>query len=333
MGSHHQKLNTEDFNIMKHMKLNRATLIMGHLGLLVLGSSSCHASNLLVSIDNYDYSTNLADIDLDYSPVGSTIAGRFDLDEMTFMQLQFGRWSASESGLLGSGIANADFDSTLANIGIGHSWGSWDLFATYTDLDDEILLVHGRDLEFRSVGETDSSAIQISLGFTSESGNWSRTARLGLQLDDAVTMALLDQESRVFRQESEASYATMMLGADYFYGASESKGWIIGTNISWYQEFSSSDSVSQFGIGLVPSISDENRVPVSAQGNSGRPNNGQNGGAAIGINRTFGESFGVLSLYATYMINHRWSLDFSPSFGFAGDVNANSAALTLNYNF
>ena len=67
--------------------------------------------------------------------------------------------------------------------------------------------------------------------------------------------------------------------------------------------------------------------------NTGRGNTGQGGNAGVLVNRTFGESFGILGLYATYMFDENWSVDLAPSFGFGGDVNANSASLMLAYSF
>ena len=90
------------------------------LSLLIASSATSHAGNLFVSLDKYDYNTNLADFDLEYEPIGATIGARFDLSENSYLQVQYGLWSEESANVPGPDMASSDFDSTLINIGVGY---------------------------------------------------------------------------------------------------------------------------------------------------------------------------------------------------------------------
>jgi hypothetical protein len=295
------------------------------LGIAVLFAQPLYASNVYLSLDTYDYVTNLGDIDLDYKPLGLTVGGSLDLSDSVYLKYQYGSWSDEGSAVSMSDSANSDFDSTLLNIGIAYRVDAWTASASYTDLKDEMSLNHGRNLEFLTTGDTNSSSLKVDLSFTSEAGSWSRFAKLGLQYDEATTMAFLDQENEMLRQKSDATYGTLEVGTDYFQASSDNAGWFLGANVTWYQELSSDESIDQMDMS---ELDRRGGAP-----NAGRGNAGQGGTAGVSVNRTFGESFGILSLYATYMLDENWSLDLAPSFGFGGDVNANSLSLMLAYNY
>ena len=302
------------------------------LSLFIAGLNNAHAANFFVSLDRYDYNTNLADIDLVYEPVGATIGASFDVNDTAFFQIQYGNWSENNADVSAPGMVGSDFDSTLINISYGFGLGRWDFYASYTDLSDEMALIHGRNAEFRSAGETDSQSFQASAAFSSDAGRWSRSVRLGLQYDESETFASLDNINQMVGQENDALYATITFGADYFVSDIQTRGWFLGANASWYQELSSNESISL--IGSAPLIGTERPSFAPFLGRRGPGGNvGQAGNGAVGVNRTFGDSFGVLSVYATYMVNESWNVDVTPSFGFGGDVNNNSLTLTLSRQF
>lgn len=306
--------------------------IKAAFSLFIMVAPSGYASNIFVSLDTYEYNTNLADLDLSYEPVGVIIGAKFDLNERSFLQIQYGNWSEDNADVFAPTFSGSDFDSSLANIGFGYAWGKWDLYLAYTDLEDKMTVGRNRFSEFQAFGETGSSTLQTNLGIAIESGRWSRNARIGLQYDDSVTIAVLDPEQAVVRQENEALYATLMLGADYFHEVGDSKGCFFGININWYQELSSNDSVFAGNMNNLGFIADQDLSPFPGRG-APRGNNGLGGNGAVGLNRTTGDSFGVIGLYATYMFSERWSLDLSPSFGFSGDLNTKSLSLALNRKF
>ena len=83
------------------------------LGLLIASSASSHAGNVFVSLDRYDYNTNLANIDLEYEPLGATIGVSLDLNENSFLQIQYGDWSENNAGSAAAAYRSQRSDPTL----------------------------------------------------------------------------------------------------------------------------------------------------------------------------------------------------------------------------
>ena len=300
--------------------------------LIIAASPNCHAGNFFASLEKYDYRTNLAGIDLDYEPLGATIGASFNVNNSSFLQIQYGSWSEGNADVSDPDMESSDFDSNLVNIGYGYGRGNWDVYASYTDLKDEMTVTHGQNLEFRSIGETNSRSLQANVGFDLEAGNLNHNLRLGLQYDDSLTTGMLDQENRAVRQENDAFYATLMLGTDYFMINQDSTAWFVGFNASWYQTLSSNESFSSISADNLENVIGQTGIPLAGRG-APRTNIGQIGNGAIGVNRTFGDSFGVLSVYLTYVMSEHWDIDLNPSFGFGGDVNNDSITLTINRRF
>lgn len=140
-----------------------------------------------------------------------------------------------------------------------------------------------------------------------------------MQYDEADTDAIFDQENLEVMQKDKALFGMAKIGGDYYIPAGKQSAWFIGGNLSWYQELSS-DTENIGGDMGGP------RPPPPGAG-------GGNTGPGTNINRTFGDSFGILGVYTTYQINESWSLDWTSSFGFSGEKNSDSHAITLSYTF
>lgn len=320
---------------MNHKKRNHfgmhykfsARCLVSTMALLL--SVNVSASNLYIALDNYEYNFSLGDFALDLSPMGAAIGGSLDLREDLLFQYEVGKWS-DDGGVAGSSSAVTDFESTLINVGMQKRFDDWNLTVSYTDIEDDALIAHGRELEFSSAGKVDLQSLKVTMGREEQVGLWARYYSAGLQRDDAKSVVYFDQTKQMVLQQSNALHAMLKLGGDYYWAGDRQNGLLLGGALSWFHQISSDDSVSEFTISEVGTLSP---IPLSQGSANGPGNVGGNGTGGANINRTFGDSFGLLALYATYQFNESWSLDWSTSLGFAGDINANAHALTLSFAF
>jgi hypothetical protein len=282
-----------------------------------------------VALDSYEYDFRLGDIDLGLNPVGLALGGNFDVSDKLFVQYELGKWN-DDGGIDNARDATSDFDSSLINLGIGIKLADWELLASFTDISDELTLQHGHELEFNTVGEVGLQSIKFLVNRADKIGQWEKYYSFGLQYDDAESITVFDDRNQMLVQNSDALFGMLKIGGDYYLPAIDQSGWFFGASLSWYQELSSSDDIRQFN------LSDSGTLllapPLGGNGN-GPGNGGGIGNAGASINRTFGDNFGLLGIYATYQVNDKWSLDWSTSIGFAGEENSNSHALTLGFRF
>jgi len=297
--------------MMTHKK---TTLASSLLALILFQAPSAHASTVYLTLDQYDYITNLAEIELDYRPVGMVLGGSINLTKDTYLQYQLGSWSQDSASVPSDNQASSGFESELVSIGLRKMIGNWELHASYTGMNDEMDVRDQQNGRVSATSDADAMSLKLNVGYQIETGAWSRFATFGLQYDDTEIRALFDQTDQIIKQQSDSFYGTLKLGTDYYQSNGDASGWLLGGSASWYQEVSSGSSVDQ---------------QRSDQGPAGAPV----GGGRRNVNRTKGDSFGIISLYMSYMFNDHWSIEISPSFGFAGEENSNSAALTLAHNF
>ncbi len=299
------------------------------LFMILTSPAHVRASSVYVALDSYEYDFRLGDIDLGLDPVGLALGGSFDVSDKIFLQYEFGKWN-DDGRLDNSRDATSDFDSSLFNLGVGIKLADWELLASFTDINDQATLQHGRELEFNTMAEVGLQSLKFLASRTDEIGRWERYYSFGLQYDDAESMTIFGDSDQMLMQNSDALFGILKIGGDYYLPAKDQSGWFLGASLSWYQELSSSDDIRQFN------LSDSGTlllVPPPVGNGNGPGNGGGNGNGGASINRTFGDNFGLLGLYATYQINEKWSLDWSTSIGIAGDENSNSYALTLGRMF
>lgn len=305
-------------NIRKRMTVKNALkpVKVSSLLLLTIYANSIQASSVTVSVGQFDYRTNMSGEDIDYKPSGVVVGGSLDISEVTTFEYELGKWSDQAT----NANMRSDFDSTMLAIGLTHEINDWQYSVFYSDLKDEIatpLTSMGLPGPGMFVGEeqtdTDVMSIELNASYQMQRGNWAYYTDIGLQFNDVTSSGTLPQTSdQTFRQEDESIFAMLSLGADKYFANNDLSGWLLGSTLTWYQELSS----------------DSEMILASARRAGRGGQNGDNFG-----NRTTGDSFGVIGAYATYMINSKWSLDASASFGFAGDFNANTYDLTLGYSY
>jgi hypothetical protein len=287
------------------------------------------ASSVYVALDSYEYDLILGDIALGLNPLGLALGGSFDVSDKLFLQYEFGKWN-DDGGIDNSKDATSDFDSSLTTFGLGIKLAEWELLASFTDINDEATLQHGRELEFNTAGEVGLQSIKLLASRTDKAGQWERYYSFGLQYDDAESMTVFGDSNQMLLQDSDALFGMLKVGGDYYWPLKDKSAWFLGASLSWYQELSSSNDIRQFN------LSDRSSLllapPLGANGN-GLGNGGGNGNGGASINRTFGDNFGLIGIFATYHLNDKWSLDWGTSLGFAGDGNSSSHALTLGCRF
>ena len=281
---------------------------------LILGSLMCstaNANNVYIAVDSYDYEFRLGSILLDLKPIGIAVGGNYYLNDNTYIQYELGTWSDDPSlgnqNRIGAGPSlqgASDFDSGLFNLGLGRSFNNWDVSFSYTNIEDDLGLEFGRDLELSSQADIDSQSFRLLARNNKEIGLWTRKLAFGVQYDNVESNAFIAEARQSILQESNTSYAFASFGGDYYIPAKSNSGWFLGSSISWYQELSSTDRLTELN-----QVSQENQgefLPIPTLGNRAA-GAFANGGA--GVNRTFGNSFGLLDLYVTYQLSPSWSLD------------------------
>ena len=296
--------------------------------LLLLLSAPAQASSIHVSADSFEYEPEIGDFNLDFTAMGAAIGGNLDVNDGLSFQFEWGEWKDDASMNM---LSTADFKSTLISLGMEYSLGNWTLNAIYSDVSDKIDVMHGNMLEFHTSSDADLMSLRFSAAYEQKTGNWAYYGEGGLQYDEADTDAVFDQENLAVMQIDKASFAMAKIGGDYYIPAGQKSAWFIGGNLSWYQELSSDTDTTETNIG--------GGMGAGGMGGPKPPRRpppgvgGGNNGPGTNINRTFGDSFGILGVYTTYQINESWSIDWTSSFGFAGEKNADSHALTLSYTF
>lgn len=302
----------------KRMTVSKSVMPIKCLFFLLLSfnATGSHANSVMLSVGQFDYRTNMTGDDIDYKPSGVVLGGSLDISETTTLQYELGKWSDRAAG----DNMHSDFDSTMLTLGMTHDIGDWQYSIFYSDLEDEITAPSSGQGAFNlnvPIAEdktvTDVMSVELNASYQLQSGNWAYYADIGLQYNDATSVGSLPQiGGQPFRQDDQSTFAMLSLGADKYIANNDMSGWLIGSTVTWYQELSSD---SEMALG-----------PVRRPGRGGQ--NGDNVG-----NRTSGDSFGVLGLYANYIINSKWSIELSSSFGFAGDFNANTYGVTLGYDY
>lgn len=306
--------------------MNKSSLTFYFVVLVLATPLNGSANNIYVAADNYDYLSMLDGIELDYSAMGFAVGGAVDVGERNSLQLEFGRWS-DDISLADSG--SATFDSRLVTLGWAYSMDRWQIHASYSDIKDEIEMSHGRNNEFLSLSDIDSSTLSLSASYAETRGAWANFFSFGLQWNESDLVSMLDQSNEMINQQDDSLYAMAKIGTDYYLPGGDKTAWYFGGSLAWYQELSADQDITETQMGGMPGMG---TPPPSRAGGNGA-NNGNAGNGGNNINRTFGGDFGLLGLFVTYEINTRWSLDLKTSIGFAGDQNANSHALTLSYQF
>ena len=314
----------------------------------VLYAPLIQAHSVYISADSYGYETALENITLDYQPLGGVVGGSFGVSDDLHLQYQLGLWNDG-ARLVDGGTS--DFQSTLYGVGLSYDLGNWGFSIFYSDISDEISAIHGDQLTLRSTSDVDAMSFQVDVTYGAEIGPWVHYYKAGLQYDDTDSITFFDQTNQRINQRDDSLLAMAKAGADYYLASGDNSGLVLGAALSWYSELSSDQTSAvdsmpmnmpnngnplpqpppRAGVNGSGSNIGVNGIGANGGGNGRGNGAGVNGGA--NINRTLGESYGLLSVYTTYYINRHWSLDWNTSIGFAGDENANSHALTLSYGF
>lgn len=271
-----------------------------------------HASNLYIGTDSYEYVTEVDKIKLDYRLTGGAVGGELDIGESTFLQFGMGEWS-DDIGLIDSG--NAKITSALKSIGAGYSFGRWEFFASYRQIEDEIEIVHGKNQEFFTSADVASTATHIDASYQWEVGLWAHTVLLGVQRDRKDVDAALDDPKMQLSESSDSRYVNVKVNSDYYFYLSDSSGVFAGVSLDWYDQISGSSDDENVGA-----------PPPPTNGGGGGGNGGGNG------TPTTGDSGGLVGVYVIYDMDVHWSMDINITQGAFGDADLNAYSLTLTYN-
>ena len=285
------------------------------LALSSLISSNGFASSVYIAADSYDYELSIGGSEFDLAPLGLALGGSLDLTDTFSLFYEAGEWS--DQMLTGS-LGESKFDSTLLSIGVQARTKQWKFKINYTQIDDELDMSARGPIDPGLTSDTALDSLRFSATREVEIRKWMMSFSLGAQRDMMESLSFFDQGNQSLLEELEATYLTAKLGADYHVDLSVRRAWFIGSTLSWYEEISSDTSVNELN---------QDRFRRRENFNAGR------GAGGTAINRSFGERFGLLGIFAAYQFNDHWSLDFNSSFGFAGDINSNSYAFTLGYAF
>lgn len=309
--------------------------ILTMIGIIVINPA--WGGNVYIAADSYEYFTGLGDYNLDYRPQGWVLGGAFDLNEKFELQYEFGNWE-DEIQFSEPGEGQSDFESTLKNIGIGYSIDNWRVNFSYSELSDEKQVLLGATTPDLVDLRNDTDSLRLNLRYLQLVGSWVYSYEGGLLWNRSNAQTQINSENLMVLQELESAYAMGKIGLDYFIGRSAESGWYLGSSISWFQEISSDVQTEEFDLSTI----EDRPGPVMMGGRRDNRRNGRvntlggNVGSGIdgaSVNRTFGDSFGLVNLYTTYLFNQDWSVDWTTSIGFAGDVNATTHTLLLNYQF
>ncbi len=296
---------------------------------LSLLSVSASASSIYLAVDRYEYDIELGGFDLDLDPFGLALGGEVGITNSLVLHYEFGDWSDDPVDM-GLTSTFGDFSSTLMNVGLQKSVHDWQFGVSYTQIVDQVGIIHGRDREFYSTSELDLTSIKLVVGRQKQFGRWEGYYSLGLHFDDIRSVAVYDQLDHMVLHDSQLVHIMAKVGGDYFLPKGSSSGWFFGSALSLHQQLSSDDQVSEFSVSTTQLST---TVSLIRGGNVNARAAGNNVTGGANINRTFGDTFGLLDFYATYKINDYWSVDWSSSFGVAGEANANSHALTVGFAF
>jgi len=168
---------------------------------LILGSLMCstaNANNVYIAVDSYDYEFRLGSVLLDLKPIGIAVGGNYYLNDNTYIQYELGTWSDE------------------FNLGLGRSFNNWDVSFSYTNIEDDLGLMFGRDLELSSQADIDSQSFRFLARHNKEIGLWTRKLAFGVQYDNVESNAFIAETRQSILQESNTSYAFASFGGDYY---------------------------------------------------------------------------------------------------------------------
>lgn len=298
--------------IKRYIKQKYTLTVLLSVLITFFSSSFIHASNLYIGADSYEYVTDVDKIKLDYRLTGGAIGGELDIGESVFLQFGVGEWS-DDIGLIDSG--DAEITSSLKSVGAGYSFGSWEVFASYRQIDDEIEIIHGKNREFFTSADIKSTAVHIDASYQWEVGLWAHTVLLGLQSDKKDVDAALGDPKMHLSESSDFRYVNIKLISDYYFYLSDNSGVFAGVSLDWYDQISGG-------------FDDENvgAPPPPPPNNGGGGNGGGNGTPATGDNG------GLIGLYVIYDMDAHWSVDINMTKGVFGDADLRAYSLTLTYN-
>jgi len=313
--------NNQIFNAK--VNANRICLSIVILGFAILSMPvpPVGASSLYVSLDRFDHKVEIGNTTAISSPTGALIGASFDLADNYQLFLDYGRWDDSVN--LQGGVV--DFESNYMSAGIQRDIDSWSLALRYSRIDDLTMSMNLPDLIARTHSDMRQDSIRISLSKELPIDNWMLKPTFGLQYDDLESTTSTQGLPMLMNEDQSASTAFLGISSDYYLPITESQAWYFGGSLMWYEAISSSYDLDQdFVMDTPQDRRGQGRGRVTTQGGLD--------GVGTG-NRTVGESFGILGLFATYQINSNWSLDLTTTHGFSGDFNSDSYSLTLAYDF
>lgn len=313
-----------DFCYIKVLNIMRfkISLIVSLAALMMLQVVSvARASTVYVSLEQFEHELILGDSLSKATPSGAVIGGAFDISNDYQIRLEHGQWG-DRFNIDGAMI---DFDSTYSSIGVQRDLDLWSLSFNYSRVEDSTLSMNFPGLGELTQNEMTQDSLQFSISKQVPITNWMFKPSVGFQYNGSESVSFSDDTMIEMSEKQSATSGFIALNADYFLPVDNKRAWFFGGSIAWYESLSHDYELSEDVMtDDSSSRSRDTRGRIQLQGTTD--------GLGLG-NRTVGESFGLLRLFATYQLDPKWSIDLTSSHGFAGDFNSNSYSLTLSYEF
>lgn len=282
---------------------SRRTLLLGvTIGLSMMLAKGALANSVYLEADSYEVFTDVGDIALDYRLTGFAVGGELIIGKSAFLQLGIGQWS-DDIAIQDSG--DSDITSESRTLGAGYTLGHWQLFVSYSEIQEAIDITHGVNREYFSEVDIESTLLHVDMSYQWKVGMWAHRLLLGAQRGNNDVEANLDDPTRNSVVDIDTEYVNIQWSTDYHFYISDETGIYVGASMDWYDKLSSdSDELNVGGL-------------TTADGHGG--------------GRTSGDDGGILGLYLAFDMDQHWSVDINTAFGVAGDAEENAYSVILRY--
>ncbi|NMP29977.1 hypothetical protein HII17_00260 [Thalassotalea sp. M1531] len=280
------------------------------------------ASSISLSATEYEDTVHVGENSLELKPIGATLFGLLDVTTNITLTASYAEFGDDKKF---NDISTLDLSAKAWGIGISYSQENWLFHLDYGQSDEDITIkATNRNLKLYKE-DYDSPSWSGGLGYSSFIGDdaqpWYWSLNSNIQYADwqrnitRYEINLPNLSIATSLDKGESWFASAGLSLSQFSATGANSGLLYGGSLSWFHLIDGeSSAVSRNGRSVSQIASTNQRF------------NASNFSQQID-----GEQYGLVTIFAGYHFNEKYSVELSYSTSFAADENADSINLSVSY--
>lgn len=304
------------------------------LFLLIVSSSTVHASNLSVSYSQLEQYVVLQNENVLLKPAGGAVFLSTELAENWSANLNYQSWKDDDNY---QNIADIDLDLLTWGGSISYYQDNWYVSTSLSASEDDLSITSMRSNAIFREENTQVISVGILAGYNGYINNWLYDLTLGAQYDDwdiDKKQQKVQPDREVNVQSNHISDSSTNINASlslaYYLPFSNDTSLLFGSMVSWNYMLTDDDELRS------NELDENSRNPlfkallsqrITSRSTTRRTSNTQSRVTAGDDN------YGQLTLYLSYELSESLSVDLDTSIELASDDRNQSYAIGLSYSF